>query len=178
MKKLKRMGVILGIVIIIGVMIGIGSNFNQKNYQRNPSDFYTRYIQEKLELPFGVEEVEVESAIELFADQELSLKAYVGEHDVACYDKLNNMGWISSKLPKQFITEHVLRWDEKFDVEMWSYNEKFDCMWLYVDDYYKKYGEKGRVAGWGTEYTYCSPNYTLCLFVPECNLLFYKEVDS
>jgi hypothetical protein len=140
-------------------------------------DFYLQYVREKANLPFAAEKIEQEDIADLVQNQNIAIRARVEQRENAC-EELKARGWTAFSLPEEFVTEGILKLDKVADKEILLYDEHFDCMRLYVNDYYAHSGKKGGRAFPGWNYQYRSPNYTFCLFVPELNLLFYKELDG
>lgn len=172
--QIKKVLIIFLLVACAVVSIAM---FLSKKDEADGERYYIQYIQDKLSFPLALNSIEVVNAIDLFADQVLDIKAYTSIDPTVSSAKLIDMGWNRSELPEEFERERLLETENPFDREILSYNEKYDCLWLYIDEYLAFYGKKADYATYG-EYTYRSPNYIICLYEPESGQLFYKESDS
>ena len=107
----------------------------------------------------------------------LDIKANVSMNATVSLEKLVSIGWNYSKLPDEFESERLLEKGDQFDREILSCNEKFDCLWIYIDEYLAFYGEKAQYGSFAS-CVYGSPNYVIGLYEPKSGQLFFKESDS
>ena len=172
--KTTRM-LILGLcAAAFAIVVAFGIVYYGERAKSNPEKYYERYLQEKLDLPFQIECCEVVDSFAAVADQQLAVRAYMTED---ASESLRAAGWVASRLPDEFVQERLLDENVPFEEEILAYDEKYDCLWYYADEYREAYGKKADFFEY-KECRYNSPNYRLALYVPECRMLLYKEYDS
>jgi hypothetical protein len=175
---MKRMIYAAALAILILTISVFVMEARRDNDQSGEPASYAKYIQRKLDVPFPIIEVEVAHHFHSTSDNDFYYKAYLSDEHTISVQELIGMGWMSSPLPEELLTEHVLEDDEPFDAEILSYSKEHEYLWFYRDDYFAFYQKKGFVAGLGTDYLYRSPNYTFCVYFPKCNLLYFRDWDS
>lgn len=167
---------LLAITLII-CLLGFGvAQFNGKPSESD-AEIDGAYVQRKLGISFDATKSEVYSFFYAIADQQISLKLWLLENDTPLEQTLIDLGWNTGMLPIEFTTERVLDAYNRFDKELLSCCEYFDCLWTYTDEYAEFYGRKEDFGRY-RDYVYGSPNYHLAAYIPECKLLFYKEYNS
>lgn len=169
---------VLIIVLVVCLIVGGIAVFLLHQSQTESEEPFEQYAQKKLDLSFEADNIEVCSFFSAIADLEMSLRIRVSETTPISPASLREKGWISSKVPAAFVDERLLDPYRIFDKELLLYNDQYDCLWYYVDEYYEYYGKKADYPPSYADSIYASPNYRLALYVPECRLIFYKEYDS
>lgn len=160
--------------IVLIVLILLFWSFRSSNEDSN--DYYCGLIKEKTGFPFTIETVLIGYSYVAIMDQELSLKAFVANRFSEEISLLVNMGWHTSPLPKkQLIQEGILRDERILDNELLEYSENGKYMWLYIDRYYERYGEKTKKPGTNETWNFYSPNYAFFVYFPEQSTLYYYE---
>lgn len=171
---MKKMLIPFLLILCIVTSVAV---FSLKKDKVSDAEYYIQYVQDKLNFLFAIDNIELVNAVDLFADQTLDIKAYVSMDEAVSPEKLISIGWNCSKFPEEFESERLLEKQNQFDSEMLSCNEKFDCLWIYTDEYLAFYGEKAQYGSFAT-CVYRSPNYIIGLYEPESGQLFFKESDS
>lgn len=168
--------ILIPVLLILSITISAIAFFSPKD-KAPDGTYYIQYVQDKLNFPYSIDTVELVNAIDAFADQTLDIKANVSMNATVSLEKLVSIGWNYSKLPDKFESERLLEKGDQFDREILSCNEKFDCLWIYIDEYLAFYGEKAQYGSFAS-CVYGSPNYVIGLYEPKSGQLFFKESDS
>lgn len=159
------------IVLIVCMMIVLGGWYA---YNRANAVPFASRIRNKLGRCFQIEDVEIINDFMAISDMDLALKFKLSNREPLT-QKLTEKGWRSEPIPEQIAYDRILSQYDEFDREMIEYTQNYDCQWIFIDVYnqhYKRRKETPETKG----DIYGSPHFRLAVYVPEYNLLLYREI--
>ena len=163
MKKYKILNVAIALAVILCIAFFVWI------YPLSFRELKAKHeISRELVFPVSIFSVYVDKDDVNWQDYSYAYRVCTENYEEEDMDKMLQNGWTKDTLPEE-LCQHAVFEDYRQDIKY--YDEHYECLWIYIDKFYQKYGER---AFPGEEYR--SINYVFAFYVPERNLLYFVHV--